>query len=146
MVKGVVLRTFGNFDVDANSNESAISHFDKGFAQQHFAEEVDINTIVKRFGLTGELPESFRAPVSGDFTDVVDYKTAMDAVRAADSAFMELPGELRAHFDNDPQKLVAFVSDAKNRDKAIELGLVPKPVEVARDGAPIAPVGEVKSV
>lgn len=100
-------------------------------AQQQFAEESDINTIVRRFGLTGTLPQTVRVPKYGDFTVVTDYKTAMDAVREADSNFMELPAPLRAEFDNDPQKLLEFMGDAKNRDKAIELGLLPKPVQSA---------------
>lgn len=144
MAKVIFLRAFGNYDVDAASMSASIEKFSESKAQQQFAEECDINTIVKRFGLTGEMPEDFRAPVSGDFTGIVDFKTAMDAVASAQSAFMELPAELRAHFKNDPQELVAFVSDGRNRDKAVELGLIPKPPEAARDGVPVVPVAEVK--
>lgn len=93
-------------------------------AQQQFAEEVDINTIVKRFGLTGELPSNVPHILQGDFTNIVDFQSAMDMIVAAREAFMEQPAEVRARFDNDPQKFLAFTSDKANLDEAIKLGLV----------------------
>ncbi len=135
-----VLRTFGNFDGDLNSRETAISVMSESVAQQQFAEECDINTIVKRFGLTGELPENPRLPLSGDFTGIGDFQSAMNVVRAAEEAFMEFPAELRAEFGNDPGRMLEFVHNEKNRDKAIELGLIAKPAEQARDGGVVVPV------
>ena len=102
-------------------------------AQQQFATECDINEIVRRFGLTGELPENPRLPQSGDFTGISDFHEAMNAVRAADEAFMEFPAEVRARFDNDPGKMMAFCEDARNREEAIELGFIPRPPERTRD-------------
>lgn len=135
------LRTFGNYDGDKASDEAGFACTPgDGMTQQQFGEECDINTIVKRFGLTGELPENYRAPVSGDFSDVVDFHTAMQAVRKAEESFMALPAPLRAEFGNDPQRLVEFVSDEANRGRAVELGLVPKPAEVDRAGVVVEPV------
>lgn len=102
-------------------------------AQQQFKEECDINTIVKRFGLTGEIPGEYRVPVSGDFTGISDFHSAMLAVRQAQEAFMELPAEVRARFNNDPQLLMDFVDDGKNKDEAMKLGLLNPPPEVTRD-------------
>lgn len=105
--------------------------WDASKTQQHFAEDADINTIVRRFNLTGELPTDFRSPQYGDFTGVSDYQTALDSVIAADNEFMRLPAEVRERFNNDPQQLLDFVSDSKNRDEAAKLGLLkvepPKP-------------------
>lgn len=101
--------------------------------QQSFAAESDINEIVRRFGLTGVLPETFRAPREGDFTDVMDYHSALNAVLAADEEFMSMPAELRARFENDPQQLLDFVSKEANREEAIKLGLIPRPPEKTRD-------------
>lgn len=42
---------------------------------------------------------------------------------------MELPATLRREFDNDPVKLLAFLQDENNRDRAIQLGLVNAPVQ-----------------
>jgi len=101
--------------------------------QKHFAEECDINTIVKRFGLTHQLPVTFKAPLAGDFADVVDFQTAMNAVVAAQNSFMEMPAELRARFGHDPQRLLDFLEDSNNKEEAIKLGLIPAPVEKTRD-------------
>lgn len=132
-MKEVFVRSPYNYDMDAASNESAISYFGESMTQQQFAEEADINTIVRRFGLTGELPDDFRPPAYGDFTDVMDYQTSLNAVRAADAAFMQMPADLRARFDNDPQKLIEFLGNDNNRDEAVKLGLVQKPPEKTRD-------------
>lgn len=98
--------------------------------KQSFKEEVDINTIVKRFGLTGQLPENVRVPVSADYVDAVsDYQTAMNIVRSAQEEFMRLPSAVRERFGNDPQKLQMFVEDEKNLDEARKLGIAkPAPV------------------
>lgn len=133
-MREVFVRTPYNYDMDKASDESGISFVgQESTVQQQFAEEVDINTIVRRFGLTGEVPDDYRAAQSGDFTNVVDYQSALNAVRAADEAFLELPGELRARFNNDPQALLEFVSDGRNRDEAVKLGLVQLPPEKPRD-------------
>lgn len=102
-------------------------------AQQQFKEESDINTIVKRFGLTGELPVVPRMPMSGDFTGAVDFHTAMNMVVQAEQEFMKLPAQLRERFKHDPGELIAFLEDEGNRDEAIKLGLVEKPAEKVRD-------------
>lgn len=114
--------------------------------QQHFAEEVDINTIVKRFGLTGQLPDVVRVPRYGDFTGITDYHSAMNAVRQAEEGFMELPAELRARFQNDPQLLMEFMEDDANLEEARKLGLVNPAPEVTRDEVVAAPGAEVASV
>lgn len=127
---GVFLRTPYNYDVAAASDETAIFCPDtpeNRRTKQEFADEVNINTIVRRFGLTGELPKDFRSPMYGDFDMVTDFKSAVDAVVRAGDEFDRMPAELRARFDNDPQKLLEFVADEGNRDEAIKLGLVLPP-------------------
>lgn len=128
------LRTFGNYDVDAASVEAGVSCPEKeGMTQQSFREECDINEIVRRFGLTGELPENLRMPVSGDFTAVTDFQSAMNVVRTAQEEFLRVPAEIRARFANDPQRLLEFLGNDANRDEAIKLGLVNPPPERTRD-------------
>lgn len=131
---GMRLRAPGQYDPDAVSLETGLAcDPDEGKTQQQFAEEVDINTIVKRFGLTGELPFSGRVPLSGDFTEVTDFHSAMNLVVEAEEAFMRLPADLRKRFDHDPGKLIAFLEDDANREEAEKLGLVNKPPEKTRD-------------
>lgn len=129
------LRTPYNYDTMAASNECALECLDPSLAQQHAKDESDINTIVKRFGLTGELPSGVRMPEYGDFTGATDYHSSLNAVRAADAAFMQLPAHIRTRFNNDAGAFVDFCSDENNRAEAEKLGLVPA-TAVASNPAP----------
>lgn len=133
-MREVFVRSPYNYDMDQASDEAGLSFVGtESMTQQQFAEEVDINTIVRRFGLTGQLPENVRVPEYGDFTGISDYQSALNAVIAADEMFMAMPADVRAKFDNDPQKMLVFLGDDKNRDEAVKLGLVNKPPEKTRD-------------
>nr|QJB20973.1 MAG: internal scaffolding protein [Microvirus sp.] len=134
MFKSVPLRGFNAYDADAVSRETGLSiDPDESVVQQQFAEECDINTIVKRFGLTGELPNGVDMPLSGDFTGVSDFQTAMNLIRQSQESFLELPADVRERFSNDPAMVIRFLDDPKNREEAIKLGIVAKPVERTRD-------------
>ncbi len=137
-IKAPLVRTRYNYDSDLVSLNSAVRFTKPTRTKQQFKEEVDINTIVRNFGLTGELPKNVRVPQSGDFTGVSDFQSAMNIVRQAEEAFMQLPAETRARFNNDPQLLQQFVEDRNNLEEARKLGLaVPAPVE-APPPAPMA--------
>ena len=124
------VRSAHNYDRDAVSIETGLFCEDESLALQSAKEESDINTIVRRFGLTGELPNDLKMPQSGDFTDVPDFHTAMNLVRAAQEEFLRVPAEIRARFNNDPQRFMDFVEDDSNRDEARKLGLLADPVKV----------------
>jgi len=119
-----------NYDMALVSQETGLVCQDPSLAQQHMRDECDINTIVERFGVTGQLPVRAIEPSYGDFSGVSDYHTALNKIKAADEAFMALPGKLRAKFDNDPNALLNFLENEANRNEAIELGLI--------DGEPVA--------
>lgn len=133
------IRSAYNYDMDEESLKSGLHCKDKTLAQQQFRDEVDINTIVERFGLTGQMPTDIREPSYGDYTGIFDYQSAMNVVVEARQAFMELPAKIRARFHNDPQEILEFLDDENNRDEAVKLGLVKKAEEPA-DEAPQAPV------
>lgn len=121
----VFVRAPYNYDVDAASDEAGLDcSGDKGRTQQQFKDEVNINTIVERFGLTGELPTNIPHLMSGDFTNVVDFQSAMDLIIEAREGFDAQPAYVRSRFDNDPHKFLEFVSRKENLDEAIKLGLV----------------------
>lgn len=93
---------------------------------QEYADEVNLNKIMDRYARgMGSLPVRDDTPFFGDFTDVPDYQTAIDMIQDAQSRFEDLPSDLRAKFANNPRKLVDFVLDGNNRDKAVEYGLIP---------------------
>lgn len=128
----ILVRSAFGYDGDIVSEETGLSCADPSLAQQHQADEADINTIVKRFGITGVLPQNVRAPQFIDFDEVFDYQSALEAIAAADRSFMSMPAEVRARFNNDPQAFVAFCSDPGNLDEMRKLGLA-LPVEVKEE-------------
>lgn len=128
------MRTPYNYDRDAVSDETGLVCPEPTMAQQQFKDEADINTILERFGRTGELVVPARMPQYGDFDQVSDYHSALNAVISAQEQFDALPAKIRARFQNDPGKFVEFCLDDRNRDEAVALGLVeaiPKPAEPA---------------
>lgn len=116
-----------NYDKDAVSFASGLSCPEPTMAQQQFRDETDINTIVERFGITGQLPTNVRMPQYGDFLEVVDFHTAQNAIRQAEESFMTLPANIRERFGHDPAAFVDFCSDDANLDEARKLGLVKTP-------------------
>lgn len=124
------IRSLFNYDRDAVSVDSGLVCEDESLALQSAKEESDINTIVRKFGLTGELPNDLKMPQSGDFTDVPDFHTAMNIVRTAQEEFLRVPADIRARFNNDPQRLMSFLEDSSNRDEARKLGFLADPVKV----------------
>lgn len=113
----------GRYDVIQACEECCVQDFGPSLTQESQTEDADINVIVKRFGLTGQLPQNVNAPQYGDFDQVNDYQSAMNAIRAAESSFNAMPAGIRARFDNDPQKFVEFCSDETNYPQLHEMGL-----------------------
>lgn len=134
----VFLRSEHNYDMDEATLESALHCTDESLAQQSSAEETDINTIVRRFGLTGQLPTGVVVPSYADFEEAYDFRTAMDTVVQGREAFMQMPADVRKRFANDPALFLEFVHDEKNYDEAVKLGIAlpepkvekPEPLEV----------------
>lgn len=126
------LRTPYNYDTIAASNESGLACEEPSLAQQQFLEESDINSILRKFNITGELPNAPISPRYGDFSGISDFKTALDRVNATYDEFESLPGELRARFNNNPEELIQFLDNDENRLEAEKLGLVePKTIDEA---------------
>lgn len=117
------VRSRYNYDMNEVSDATGLYCRDETRAQQQFKDETDINTIVERFGLTGQLPNDLRMPLQEDFVDVMDYQEALNQLLEADKAFMQLPANVRAEFQNDAGRFVAFASDEANAERCVELGL-----------------------
>lgn len=85
--------------------------------QQHLRDEVDINTIVRRFGVQGvlERPGSVGA-VYGDFTGITDFESAVEKVTRARESFMKLPALVRERFNNDPGQMVRKAQELSEAD------------------------------
>lgn len=101
--------------------------------KQSFRDECDVNQIMKRFknSMGVDYLSRFNGYVDGqfgDFTGVVDYRSAIDQIRQARGVFDALPAKVRARFQNDPAAFLDFVQDPKNGDELVSLGLATKKV------------------
>lgn len=99
--------------------------------KQSFKEECDINNIMKRFKKTMGVDylSKYQGYVSGefgDFSNVVDYRSAIEQVAQAGEVFMALPAKVRAKFENDPAQFLDFCHDPANADELVALGLATK--------------------
>lgn len=91
---------------------------------------IDVSQLMARFEKTGKLEELIAAGVGspnggfyGDFIGAPDYETALQISNKAKEQFNLLSAPLRARFDHDPGKFLAFVNDPKNGDELITMGL-----------------------
>jgi len=110
--------------------KSATVNNEKSLTVQSDADAADINKIMARYEKTGTIVDgiSTRQPSYGDFTEVKNYHETLSALRRVQTAFEQLPANLRNRFDNDPQKLVEFLDNSANDKEAVKLGLKDKEV------------------
>lgn len=105
---------------------------DDSLAQQHFKDDVDINFLLEQFKVTGQLPQGVTLPQYGDFTGVTDFRQAAESIRRAKEAFLDVPFDVRARFQNDALAFADFCADPENLEEVRKLGLAPA---VLGDGA-----------
>jgi len=138
---------FGSFD-----RPRVQKFFNKpSLTRQEFKQDCDLGLLLKRFGRT---PEGKRALESAygfaqnlrfeDVSAVPDFRTARDAVNAANERFMALPALLRRRFNNDPAEFLDFALNPSNLDEMRALGLAKplaqEPERVAEAASSTPPV------
>jgi len=128
------------YDRDKNSDLARLVFTRPSRTQQSFRDECDINTILERFNVTGQLPVGSVQPQYGDFSGVTDYQSALNAVMAAQDSFLQLPAKVRAKFNNDPALFVDFASNEANKDEMKALGLLREETASAVVMSPSEPV------
>lgn len=100
----------------------------ESLTQQHFAKEADIKTIIKKHDRTGIINHVARGVAHyGDYSEVNEYREALDMVNSANASFQELPAEVRKYFSNDAGEFFEFATDPKNAEKMVQLGLAEAP-------------------
>lgn len=111
--------------------------------QQYFREEADINKIIANNPDISQVQYVNKAKAFfADVSDYGDYYSALDKVEKAEEAFMNLPATLRNRFDNDPGLFLDFVSDPKNLDEMIELGIAEREAPKSPANEPKSPLGD----
>lgn len=99
--------------------------------QQHFRNECDINFLYKKYRSTGVLGDPARALLAqksfADVSQVPDLMEIHQKIIDAGHAFDRLKPEIRERFKGSIPNFLNFLQDPKNREEAIELGLISKP-------------------
>jgi phage internal scaffolding protein len=100
----------------------------ESLTQQHFREECDIKTIIKKHDRTGIIQHVARGVAQyGDYSEVHEYREALDLINAADESFAGLPADVRKAFNNDAGEFFEFATNPDNAEAMVELGLAPSP-------------------
>lgn len=139
--------------VKANAADTALICHDESLTRQEFAEECDINTLMRRYEGHAQGPSNLPMRDPGqmfyaDFTvlpsSVMEFHEYMNTVQAS---FMSLPAAVRKEFNNSPYEFVDFASDPENLPQLRTWGLAapekapaaPIKVEVVSPGPPAKP-------
>ena len=102
--------------------------------EQHHKKECDVNEIIKKYDKTGLITHISKFEAKYGDLSGAEFQLMQNKVATAKNMFNELPAEIRKEFDNDPAKLLSFMDDPENRDKAIELGLINEKWTEGTDG------------
>lgn len=113
---------------------------ERNLTEQHHGESVKIKNILHTYQTTGVIQHtSARTPTYQNTVGMPEYYEAQLIIANANSAFEKVPAQIRAEFENDPAKYLAFIQDPENRDQIIELGLdashIPEDYETKEDKA-----------
>lgn len=87
-----------------------------GLTKPEFKESCDINHILKKYQKTGVIPQLYKDPLYGDFSEVADYQAACDLAIQAQAQFDGLPSEVRKRFGNNPEKFLEWVEKADEKE------------------------------
>lgn len=104
-----------------------IKFIEPTLTKQQYREEVNVNRIVARYKKTGDpsiLNPQMRKPLFADVSSVPSYQDALNTVNRAQESFMALSSDIRTRFDNDPGQLLSFLSDPKNAEEGVSMGLL----------------------
>lgn len=119
------------------NGSKAVKNYPTGetLTQQQFKDESDVNQIMKKYKATGTITHVRNASTGAymDLTEAPSYQDALHVIIQAEQAFEQVPAEIRNRFNHDPQKFIDFLSDEKNNEEAIKLGLKVKREETKPD-------------
>lgn len=128
----VFFKTEFNHDRDQESLAWATVNEEESMTVQDEAGEADINKMMDRFGVTGNINLTKRSPLPEDYIRIENFQDAMNLIRQAQESFNELPAEVRSKFENDPAKFEEWLQDPDNIPHGLKAGIVEKIVEAKK--------------
>ena len=111
---------------------------------QQYTEDCCANSILAKYAKTGQI--NHIAKVRGQYADVSgveDLHGTMLKIKDMEAEFLKMSPELRAKFGNKPEGMIQWLSDPKNDEEAVKLGL--KLAPGTSDSVSKAPKDAVKS-
>lgn len=126
--------------IKTNGRIKQVLHCKDGKTKQQYKDSSDINKINDQARKSGLVTNLNRHPAFfADVTGIPNYEDSLNLVVEANESFMMLDPRVRERFDNDPGKLLGFLSNPKNRAEAELLGIVEKKIEPTPPPPPIPP-------
>lgn len=122
----------------AQRKERGALFCDEGLTEQSHKDSCDINVIMAGYNKTGLVPVcTDQVPLSGDFSQVSDFHTALNVVIQAQESFDLLPAEWRKEFNHDPSEFLAALDDPAQKARLLKAGVIvePKAAEGASGGS-----------
>ena len=96
----------------------------ESMTQQHFAEESEINNILRSHDRNGVIEHIHRGnAIYADFSGITDLSDALHQIKEAQQEFLNVPSEIREKFQNDAGQFFKFASDENNLDELRKMGL-----------------------
>lgn len=115
-----------------------------GMTEQCHKDLCDIENILRKYDRTGLITHVNQAKANyGDFTLVNEYQENLNMIIEAQSAFDDLPSDIRKRFGNDPGAFFEFVTNPDNESELVKMGLAEAPVvpqSAPVDPTPVDPV------
>lgn len=108
----------------ADHDRWATENTEDSMTQQGDANDTDINVIMARYQQTGQMPQLLMQPLFMDLSDAPDYRQAVETIRDAEAAFLEIPAKIRQQFGNDAGQFMEFAMKEENREELQKMGLL----------------------
>ena len=113
----------------------------ESMTQQHFAEESEINNILRSHDRNGVIEHIHRGnAIYADFSNITDLSDALHQIKEAQQEFLNIPSEIREKFQNDAGQFFKFASDPNNLPELRKMGLAnPEQSEAMHSDQPAIP-------
>jgi len=106
------------------NKRNQLAYEGESMTEQAHRDEVKIQNIIAKHQKTGLLNHvSKYEGTYSDMASATDFTEAQNIIAEAKSMFETVPSEIRAIFDNQPEKFLDFMQNQENIESIEEMGL-----------------------
>ena len=91
----------------------------ESMTEQSHKDQCDVNLIIKQYERTGLITHLTSVKAEYGDVDAIELQQALELVKNADIAFMDLPSQLRKHFDNDAVEFLRRFDEMSDDDREV---------------------------